>query len=476
MQRSPRCGWSYSRLGLGDDDDDPHHHCEPLPRLKGRARLRAEVTPRRFGSTPAPPQGKIAAGRCLRSALSKNHVHGARRAAPRINHGRPAPTLSKPSAGQTRAVPAGKHRYFARTTRGLELIAATEARIRLSASIVETGHRLVRFSVPREDAPVMTLSTADDVFEEFASANGIGATAKSLEQIAAVAKLVRRDDRTRMTGNFEVVASFIGGRRYTRYDVEDQVGFALGRRLGGLYVSRRNGDPGPVAQSWRAHLWDDRIVLGSRVSDRPLHRRPYREETVPGALHPPVASAIALLAGVAPRDRVLDPFCGSGTLLIEAGRNSQAGGLVGFDINPHHVDIALRNAWAADLPVVGLIGDAAGLPIADGSVDVLLANLPWGAQIGAGGRFATNPFDFWHEIRRLLSLRGHAAILLDSVLQPPNWQTLDLHLHHKLAFAIAGRWATLYLLERSGRRSRQPSNPYLEAAVRSPSPKDQAPP
>lgn len=311
----------------------------------------------------------------------------------------------------------------------------------------------------------MALSTADDVFEEFASAIGIGATAKALEQIAAVANLVRRDDRTRMTGNFEVVASFIGGRRYTRYDVEDQLGLALSKGLGGIYVSRRNGDPGPVAQSWRAHLWDDRIILGSRVSDRPLHRRPYRKETVPGALHPPVASAIALLVGVAPYDRVLDPFCGSGTLLIEAGRNSQVGGLVGFDINPHHVDIALRNAWTAELPVMGLNGDAADLPVADGSVDVLLANPPWGAQIGAGGRFATNPLDFWNEARRLLSPRGRAGILLDSGLQPPNWQILDLHLCRKLAFAIAGRWATLYLLERAG-RTELPSNPYLDAVAK----------
>jgi 23S rRNA G2445 N2-methylase RlmL len=373
-------------------------------------------------------------------------------------------------------VPAGEHRYFARTTRGLELIAATEARIRLGASIEETSHRLIRFSLPREDAPIMALSTADDVFEEFASATGIGTTAKSLEQIAAVAKLVPQNDRTRMAGNFEVVASFIGARRYNRYDVEDGLGLALSKMLGGRYVSRRNGDPGAISQSWRTHLWDDRMVLGSRVSDRPMHRRPYRKETVPGALHPPVASAIALLAGVAPRDRVLDPFCGSGTLLIEAGRNSQVGGLVGFDINPHHVDIALRNAWAAELPVMGLNGDAADLPIADGSVDVVLANPPWGAQISAGGRFATNPLDFWCEIRRLLSPRGHAAILLDSGLQPPNWQVLDLHLHHKLTFAIAGRWATLYLLERAGRHHRMAPNPYLGAVARAASLQDEAPP
>lgn len=408
--------------------------------------------------------------------MSRNHVHRARRAAPRVNHERQAPAPSLPSLSQIRAEPSGERRYFARTTRGLELIAATEARIRLGAGIEETGHRLVRFSLPHEDAPVTALSTADDVFEEFAAIAGVGTTTKSVEELAAVVEVVPRNDRTQMAGNFEVVASFIGSRKYTRYDVEDELGPALSKRLGGRYVSRRSGDPGTVSKSWRIHLWDDRMVLGCRVSDRPLHRRPYRMETVPGALHPPVASAIALLADVAPRDRVLDPFCGSGTLLIEAGRNSQTGGLLGFDINPHHVDIALRNAWAAEMPVVGLKGDAADLPIADGSIDVLLANLPWGAQIEASGRFAANPLAFWTEARRLLSSRGRAAILLDSNLLPPNWQTIDLHLHHKLAFAIAGRWATLYLLDRAGSHHRRPLNPYLEEAVTPTCPEGRAPP
>lgn len=397
--------------------------------------------------------------------MSRNHVHRARRAAPRVNHERQAPAPSLPSLSQIRAEPSGERRYFARTTRGLELIAATEARIRLGADIEETGHRLVRFSLPHEDAPVTALSTADDVFEEFASAAGIGTVAQSVQQLAAVAEVVPRNEGTRIAGNFEVVASFIGGRKYTRYDVEDELGLALSRRLGGRYVSRRSGDPGAVSKSWRVHLWDDRMVLGSRVTERPLHRRPYRKETVPGALHPPVASAIALLSGVALRDRVLDPFCGSGTLLIEAGRDSQTGGLVGFDINPHHVDIALRNAEAAEMPVVGLKGDAADLPIADGSIDVLLANLPWGAQIEASGRFAANPLAFWNEARRLLSSRGRAAILLDSNLLPPNWQTIDFHLQHKLAFAIAGRWATLYLLEPAGSHHSRPLNPYVEAVA-----------
>lgn len=381
--------------------------------------------------------------------MSKRPERGARHAAPRVSY----PPIDAPFSltdipQQDRdATPPGHDRYFARTTRGLEWITTAEIEVRLEGAVTEICHRLVRFNAPRDGRSVATLSTADDVFEELVAGSGVGSTLNALKSIASIVDAIPPADRLLMSGAFEVVASFIGKRNYSRFDLEDRLGAALSRRFGGTYRSRRQGPAsGPTAASWRAHLWDDRLVLGLRVADRPLHRRSYRQLTVPGALHPPIASAMSLLAGVAPRDRVFDPCCGSGTLLIEAGGLSPLGAIVGMDINRDHVEITLRNAGNAGLPLIGLTGDAANVPMADGCVDVCLANPPWGRQINASGQLALDQSAFWRELQRLLSNQGRASVLLDNSMEPPNWAGFGLNLRQELPLAISGRWATVYLL------------------------------
>jgi 23S rRNA G2445 N2-methylase RlmL len=188
------------------------------------------------------------------------------------------------------------------------------------------------------------------------------------------------------------------------------------------------------------------MVIGWRIFDRPLHRRKYRLIAVPGALHPPVAGAISLLAGVSPRDRVFDPCCGSGTLLIEARRRSSVAGIIGMDIAPDRIAIALRNAENADVPLICLTGDAADIPLGDACIDLCVANMPWGKQVKAAGRLSTDPQAFWPELRRLLSDRGRAIILLDQQQAPPNWRCLGFHLNYQLSIATAGKWLSLYLI------------------------------
>jgi 23S rRNA (guanine2445-N2)-methyltransferase / 23S rRNA (guanine2069-N7)-methyltransferase len=50
----------------------------------------------------------------------------------------------------------------------------------------------------------------------------------------------------------------------------------------------------------------------------PDPRLAYRQDDIPAASHPPLAACMARMAGPHPREVVWDPFCGSGTLLIEA--------------------------------------------------------------------------------------------------------------------------------------------------------------
>ncbi|RUO55711.1 bifunctional 23S rRNA (guanine(2069)-N(7))-methyltransferase RlmK/23S rRNA (guanine(2445)-N(2))-methyltransferase RlmL [Pseudidiomarina homiensis] len=68
-----------------------------------------------------------------------------------------------------------------------------------------------------------------------------------------------------------------------------------------------------------AHLHKDRLTWYLDLVGEPLHRRGYRLEQGAAPLRETLAAAIALRAGVTSDTQVLmDPFCGSGTLLLEA--------------------------------------------------------------------------------------------------------------------------------------------------------------
>jgi len=125
--------------------------------------------------------------------------------------------------------------------------------------------------------------------------------------------------------------------------------------------------------------------FGSRMpSDKPFFQ--------PGSMDPLEARAIANLAGARPGATVLDPMCGTGGILVEAGL--VGGRVVGFDAQRKMVRGARENlarylgsgpdaggATAASFDV-GL-ADAARLPLRDGAVDAVdavVVDVPYGRQ------------------------------------------------------------------------------------------------
>jgi 23S rRNA G2445 N2-methylase RlmL len=67
-----------------------------------------------------------------------------------------------------------------------------------------------------------------------------------------------------------------------------------------------------------AHFFDNRCVLSMDLSGVPLHRRGYRPDGGEAPLRENRAAALLRFAGWPREQAFLDPFCGSGTLVIEA--------------------------------------------------------------------------------------------------------------------------------------------------------------
>lgn len=68
-----------------------------------------------------------------------------------------------------------------------------------------------------------------------------------------------------------------------------------------------------------AHVHADRCTLSVDVGGRSLHRRGYRTAATAAPIGESLAAAAVELSGWDERSPFLDPFCGSGTLVIEAG-------------------------------------------------------------------------------------------------------------------------------------------------------------
>jgi tRNA (guanine10-N2)-dimethyltransferase len=108
-----------------------------------------------------------------------------------------------------------------------------------------------------------------------------------------------------------------------------------------------------------------------RPTDRPFFQ--------PGSMAPLDARALANLAGAAPGRTILDPMCGTGGTLIEAGLAGARP--VGVDAQRKMVRGARENLRTyldgeSDL----LRGDATRLPVADDAADGVVFDAPYGRQ------------------------------------------------------------------------------------------------
>ena len=95
----------------------------------------------------------------------------------------------------------------------------------------------------------------------------------------------------------------------------------------------------------------------------------------PGVMMPRMARALVNISCVQPKNRLLDPFCGTGGILIEAillGIDT-----IGSDFDPVMVSGSKKNVKEGAM----LIADATRLPLDDGSVDAVVTDLPYGQSV-----------------------------------------------------------------------------------------------
>ncbi|MCY1075262.1 THUMP domain-containing class I SAM-dependent RNA methyltransferase [Archangium lansingense] len=196
-------------------------------------------------------------------------------------------------------------------------------------------------------------------------------------------------------------------------------------------VDPRNPDVRVVA-----HLVRERLSLSLDLCGEPLHRRGYRVRPTPAPLKETLAAALLRAAGYTGEEALVDPMCGSGTILIEGGliARRRAPGIardfavekwphlgararelledlradarrnerkvtvpiLGFDKDPEALEAARRNVKAAKLAEEIQLeeGDATKLPPLPASGGLLITNPPYGDRLGSGGQKGMKSFYF----------------------------------------------------------------------------------
>jgi len=126
-----------------------------------------------------------------------------------------------------------------------------------------------------------------------------------------------------------------------------------------------------------------RTALLLRLAAQPLHRRPYWRESRPGALHPPLTAAMAMLAELGAAGVVLDPFSGSGTIAIKTALLMQGSGVVvASDIDAEAAQATRRKAIEGVQACLRTVCcDIGVLPFRRGSIDRVISNPPWDHQV-----------------------------------------------------------------------------------------------
>jgi tRNA (guanine10-N2)-dimethyltransferase len=156
------------------------------------------------------------------------------------------------------------------------------------------------------------------------------------------------------------------------------------RELGRVLVDRGYAvDLDDPDHELRALFAGDVCVLGWLAAestrdfgDRQPTDRPFFQ---PGSMSPLLARALANLAGARPGATVLDPMCGTGGILLEAGLAGAR--VVGVDAQEKMVAGARENlAYFLDGGFDVLRGDASSLPIATDAVDGVVFDAPYGRQ------------------------------------------------------------------------------------------------
>ena len=312
---------------------------------------------------------------------------------------------------------------IAKTFQGLEPLLAQEL-TELGATDIQIGRRMVTFTGDKEMMyrANFCLRTAIRVLKPIKLFK-----AKSADDVYEAVKAIDWSEyltpQTTFAVDSVVFSPEFHHSKFVAYKVKDAIADQFRERTG----SRPNVSVSNPDIQLHIHISDYDATLALDSSGESLHRRGYRQETVAAPLNEVLAAGIIMMTGWKGERDFIDPFCGSGTLCIEAaliargiapgvfrqgyafekwpdfdrelfervynddtGEREFEHHIYGRDIDPKAVGIASRNVKAAGLSKDITIEEAdftkAPLQVSNGQSSgcpLMVTNPPYGERISS---------------------------------------------------------------------------------------------
>lgn len=319
---------------------------------------------------------------------------------------------------------------------------------------------IVFFRMRRGARPdLSTLRLAEDVFVTLAH-TWSGPLRRVADSLVTRADLERGlSVWTRFAGHlhssmtYRVVARVVDESRFKRTELRSAVTTAVA-----VHRPRwRVEDPAQL-EVWVLEHQRAAFVAGLRLSDKRMRQHGSGRATErQGALRPVVAAAMIRLAGEPP-GRLLDPCCGTGTLLGEA--LSAGWDALGSDVDPEAVAMARENVPQAVVDRA----DVLDLPHDDATFDAVASNLPFGRQFQID-----DPARWLHraltEMARVTRPGGRVVVLVPPPV-PRGLGALDLASSYPLR--LLGVPTRIWVFDRSRTREDNPGQQRQDTAARHP--------
>ena len=204
--------------------------------------------------------------------------------------------------------------FIAKTFMGLEPVLAKEL-TQLGANDVQIGRRMVSFSGDKElmYRANFQLHTAIKILKPIRRFKAKSAD-DVYEEILKTDWTQYLDDDKTFAVDAVVFSEEFRHSKFVSYKVKDAIVDQFREKTGKrLNISVANPD-----LRLNIHIAEDQCTLSLDSSGESLHRRGYRQESVEAPLNEVLAAGMIMLTGWQGDTDLIDPMCGSGTLLIEA--------------------------------------------------------------------------------------------------------------------------------------------------------------
>ena len=140
--------------------------------------------------------------------------------------------------------------------------------------------------------------------------------AKTFDSLFEGTKALQWENWVGKRDQFPVRGHAIKSTLFSVPDCQKIIKKAVATRLGNIYETKILPEDG-IKYQIDFFIFKDRASLMIDLSGTPLHKRGYRPQSVAAPLRETLAAAIVKLSRLRENVLLRDPFCGSGTILIE---------------------------------------------------------------------------------------------------------------------------------------------------------------